>query len=144
MYFGINKDHVKGFITGAIVTIIVLAIIGDEMEAQAVKKVEKEATKDYGSTIQDYSKAIELNPNDVGAYLLRGLARYENRDYYNAKDDFDKVVRLTPTDAYAYQYRGNTMEKLGDATGACEDFYKCKELGSVYADELILKYCASN
>lgn len=51
MYFVINKDHVKGFITGAIVTIIVLAIIGDEMESQAFKS---------GLDVQNYASIISI------------------------------------------------------------------------------------
>ncbi len=48
--------------------------------------------KDYRGTIQDYTKAIELNPNYADAYLNRGNAKYELKDYRGALQDYNKSI----------------------------------------------------
>jgi len=35
---------------------------------------QKDDAKDYNGAISDYTKAIELDPNDAGAYYNRGIS----------------------------------------------------------------------
>ena len=41
----------------------------------------KHELQDYRGAISDYSKAIELNPNDAAAYYNRGVAKHDLHDY---------------------------------------------------------------
>ena len=49
--------------------------------------------EDYRGAIDDFSKAIELNPNDGGAYYNRGLAKEALEDYRGAIHDIKKGNR---------------------------------------------------
>ena len=42
---------------------------------------EKSDKGDYYGAISDYTKAIEINPNDADAYNNRGVAKYDLKDY---------------------------------------------------------------
>ncbi len=50
--------------------------------------------------LQDYTKAIELNPKDAGAYYNRGVAKAKLKDYAGALDDLSEAGQLGETKAY--------------------------------------------
>jgi tetratricopeptide (TPR) repeat protein len=58
--------------------------------------------KDYDGAIQDYSKAIELVPQDAVAYKNRGNAYKAKGDYEYAFQDYSKAIELNPKDEYVY------------------------------------------
>ena len=58
---------------------------------------------DYGGSIADWSKVIELNPNDASAYLIRGIVRARSGDANGAIADCDKAIELNPAGAGAYR-----------------------------------------
>ena len=61
---------------------------------------------DYRGAIADYSKAIELNPNDAEAYSSRGVAKHHLEDYRGAIADYSKAIELNPNYTNAYFNRG--------------------------------------
>lgn len=54
----------------------------------------KYENKDFQGAIEDYDKAIELNPNLAGAYYKRGIAKGRLKEYDSATIDFNKAVDL--------------------------------------------------
>tara|TARA_B100000768_G_C10918627_1_gene224671 strand:+ start:204 stop:422 length:219 start_codon:yes stop_codon:yes gene_type:complete len=50
--------------------------------------------KDYKGAIEDYNKAIEINPNYTYAYYNRGFAKYYLKDYNGACQDGRKAKSL--------------------------------------------------
>ena len=96
---------------------------------------------DYRGAIQDYNKAIELNPKDEIAYYNRGNAKSKLEDYHGAIQDYNKAIELNPNDKDAYNFRGIAKFKLGDTNGACLDFSKAGELGLEKAYEAIKRLC---
>ncbi len=60
--------------------------------------LEKKVLGDYQGALIDYSKAIQLNPNDSDFYYSRGWlrAKSEIRDLVGAASDFIKINRLEP------------------------------------------------
>ena len=81
------------------------------------------------------SKAIDLNPNYVDAYFLRGLIYGSQYDFDKAIADFEKVVELDPShtdakamhaDAYAARGADYALEKNYDK--AIADFERAIEL----------------
>ncbi len=87
-------------------------------------------TRNSEAILQDYSKAIELDPKDAGAYYMRGvIAKFNLHDYTGAIQDFSKAIELNPKDANAYYMRGDAKEMLKDKRGALEDYSKAGELG---------------
>ena len=75
----------------------------------------------YGA-ISDYTKAIEIDPNDAEAYYNRGNAKSDLKDYYGAISDFTKAIEIDPKDKSAYKNRGVAKEEIGDLKGACDDW----------------------
>ncbi len=61
---------------------------------------------DYQGAIDDFTKAIEINPKLVGAYYNRAIARHQLQNYQRAIADFTKVIQINPKDAKAYKERG--------------------------------------
>ena len=69
--------------------------------------------------MQDYTKVIELNPDDPRAYLNRGTVHY--RSFRNAKlalKDLDKAISLKRDYAPAYLNCGVILEQRGDLKAA--------------------------
>ena len=84
--------------------------------------------QDYYGAIQDFTKAIELNPNFAASYYNRGWTKQKLTDYYGAVEDYTKSIELNPDYADAYNNRSNARNNLGDHNGALEDGEKAIEL----------------
>ena len=56
--------------------------------------VEKGKSGDLQGAIADYSKAIEINPQDASAYYNRGIAKYQKRDLKGACADWREASSL--------------------------------------------------
>ena len=54
------------------------------------------------TTLHDYDKAVELNPQDATAYSSRGVFKAQHEDFEGAFADFDKAIELDPNYAGAY------------------------------------------
>jgi tetratricopeptide (TPR) repeat protein len=67
--------------------------------------------KDYASSIRDYAKAIELNPNLADAYYNRGNVYYHLKDYASAIRDYTKDIELNPN-LEAHKKRELASKKL--------------------------------
>ena len=90
---------------------------------------------DADDALVNLSKAIDLNPNYVDAYFLRGLIYGSQYDFDKAIADFEKVVELDPShtdakamhaDAYAARGADYALEKNYDK--AIADFERAIEL----------------
>ena len=52
--------------------------------------------------IEDYDKAIELDPNDAEAYSDRGSSYHRLGQNERAIEDYDEAIKLDPDNAEAY------------------------------------------
>ena len=78
--------------------------------------------KDEEGALQDYNKAIELNPNDA-AYYNRGILKKDMNDKDGALQDYNKAIELNPNDAMAYNNHGSLRSDMNDKDGALQDKY---------------------
>ena len=88
----------------------------------------------YKEAIEDYNKAIHLNPSYADAYLNRGNARSELGDYYGAITDYNQAIRLKPDYVEVYVNRGIVKSCLEDYQGAIIDCNNAIQLNPNYAD----------
>ena len=84
---------------------------------------------DYQGAIADYTKAIEINPQDAAAYNNRCWNRYLSSQYKRALPDCDKALSIDPRSAEAFDTRGDVRSALGDNKGACSDYKKAISYG---------------
>jgi tetratricopeptide (TPR) repeat protein len=74
--------------------------------------------------VPDYTAAIELDPGNVQARKLRGLA-YAGRDEFDRSlADYDEAIRLSPDDAEGYRERGDVRVLQRAFGSAVEDYRK--------------------
>ncbi len=83
---------------------------------------------DFLEAIEDYNKAIALEPDNALAYYNRGLAFYHLRNHTAALADFNKTIELKPEVATTYEKRGLILMYLKDYEGAIADFEQATKL----------------
>jgi|GEM_PF-1363020 len=92
-------------------------------------KPEKSTYKDsLNEAMVQYTKAIELNPNNAVAYNNRGYIKEQLKNYQGAIEDYNKTIALDPKNAFAYNNRGYSKHLLGNDKEAIEDYNKSIEL----------------
>jgi tetratricopeptide (TPR) repeat protein len=69
---------------------------------------------DREAAMKDYSKAIQLKPEDDEAYDYRGDLRYQMEDYPGAVSDYRTLTRLKPDDPDAYSKLGIALMGLSN------------------------------
>lgn len=99
----------------------------------------------YGLAIDDFSKTVELTPDDAMAYNNRGLAYARGKKQFDlAIEDFSKVIELAPDFAEAYDNRGIAHRmKSNDKEKACNDWKQACRLNRCGSYEIAKKdgYC---
>lgn len=83
---------------------------------------------DVQGALEELEKAIEQDPGDFKAYLLRGHARASLGDTERAVRDYSRAIELNADDFRIYFSRGSAWAKLGDYQRAVEDFDRVIEL----------------
>lgn len=81
------------------------------------------AEGDSLAAIPDLDKSIELNENNVAAYLMRADVNYtKDKDYKSAVLDLDAAIKLEPKEAGLFVNRAYLKYNLEDYFGAMSDF----------------------
>ncbi len=78
--------------------------------------------------IEQLTKAIELDPMLLNAYLQRGTAYYEIGDLEHVITDLDLVILHAPDTPAAHYWRGRTYLDMGKTDLALEDIDEAIEL----------------
>ena len=82
---------------------------------------------EYDQAIADFTKALELEFNNVSAYLNRGIAYIKKNNHDQAIADFTKALELEPNNMFAYRNRGLAYIYKYDHNQAIADFNKILE-----------------
>ena len=83
---------------------------------------------EYGRTMADYDKLIELDPDNADAYYERGDFYYEMDEYNKAIADYSKAIELDSGHALAYFNRAYAYGEIGEYNKAIADYSKAIEL----------------
>ena len=78
--------------------------------------------------LQDFTKAIELAPENASAYNERGEIYAKKGDTERAMQDFAKAIALEPDDTWAYTNRGDLHADKRRYDQAIADFTKAIEV----------------
>lgn len=109
------------------------AIIGGVPKPEAQKHYDAGKAlynkKSYTAAVDEYTKAITLDPQKVDYYYDRGWAYYmQLQRKKEALADFSKVVELDPKASLHHWCRGNAHHALGHFAQAVADYTKAIEI----------------
>ncbi|AVH70202.1 tetratricopeptide repeat protein [Nostoc sp. 'Lobaria pulmonaria (5183) cyanobiont'] len=82
----------------------------------------------YPEALQDFDRAIELDPKYDWAIALRGLTFCLMERYLEALEDIDRAIELNPKLHWAIAHRGQTYRSMKRYPEALEDFDRAIEL----------------
>ena len=68
--------------------------------------------KDYNSAVQEYTNAINLNPNLETAYVNRAYAYYYLQQLKNSLDDVKFALKLNPANNDAQKLYNYLIKKV--------------------------------
>ena len=107
----------------------VIAESADEYFANAFEMGE---SGNHKGAILNFTKVIELEPNNYIAYMNRGWNKAQLGDYYAAISDYNKAIALNPQYLKAYYNRAWSKKEIGDTKGSIEDYTKVIDLNPRY------------
>jgi tetratricopeptide (TPR) repeat protein len=84
--------------------------------------------EEYEKALENYGRAIELDPEDTVAYINRGVTFAGLKEYERALEDFGRAIELDPKDAGAYNNRGLAYADLKEYERALEDYERAIQL----------------
>jgi tetratricopeptide (TPR) repeat protein len=113
-------------------------------EAQTVKEfldsgMAKNKVKNYGESLNDFTKALEIDPRNTDAYFLRGTVKLILDDNAGALADLNQIKELLlkpatslhqrnkivmPNESCLYCHSAYAKSKLDDPHGAIADYDK--------------------
>ncbi|MBI4727600.1 tetratricopeptide repeat protein [candidate division TA06 bacterium] len=108
----------------------------DKSKEYLLKGDEQLEMKNYEYAINNYDKAIEINPKNDAAYFKRGKAFLYQAQYSKSIDDFSNAIKINDKKCIYYVYRGwgwfstdrSYMEKaIEDVSKALSMDTKCVE-----------------
>lgn len=105
-----------------------------EAEAAFEKGIESGKQNNFPKAVENFDKAIKLNPNRADFYASRGHAHYYMKQYPKAINDYTKAIEKNPNFALAYSMRGLSRTRSGQYPKALEDFNKAITFGPNEAD----------
>ena len=82
----------------------------------------------YDRALEEFSRAIELNPQFALAFNNRGAVLVDLGDYKLALADYNMAIELDPQYVYAYYLRGLSYEELNETLNASVDLNRVLEL----------------
>src|SRR5207245_3297045 len=92
--------------------------------------------KMYGESIEYFTKAYNVDPENIHNFIKRAIAYYICKKYEEALLDFDRSLQLNFSNIhnFVYYYRGLLYFKLEDISNVLSEFRKC-------TDSTMLYYC---
>ena len=82
----------------------------------------------HDTAIQEYTLALEKDPNRPIAYNNRGNSYHDLKQYERAIQDYDRAIELNPNYANTYYNRGNSYNNLKQYEQAFHDYDRAIEL----------------
>ncbi|MGB3509291.1 MAG: tetratricopeptide repeat protein [Microcoleaceae cyanobacterium] len=97
----------------------------DELYNQGLIKLQK---RDNTGALEDYNRAINLNPNNHQSYNNKGIAIAQLGNLTEAIENFQRALELNPKDPQTYHNLGAAYAEVGELNQAIEYFSKALEL----------------
>jgi len=105
-----------------------------EAEEHFDQGLEYERQGQHDLAMEEFTRAIELDPEYYYAYYNRALVYYRRGDLEESLADYSKAIDLRPDNAYWTFERGFLYLELGDRDRAVVDLERSLELGLALDD----------
>jgi WD40 repeat protein/energy-coupling factor transporter ATP-binding protein EcfA2 len=92
--------------------------LATECNRRGIAKLAEDA---FEIALEDFDRALQINPNHAGALYNRARTYVNLGDAAKAILDFDRLIETVPTHATAYLYRGQCYAELSDRAKAIQD-----------------------
>ena len=99
---------------------------------QPAVKMSREDT----AVVDDLSRKLRANPNDIVSLYRRGQLYAKNEDFPRSLSDFDAAIKLNPRDAEALNNRCWVRAMVGDLESALRDCDEALQLRPDFVDSL--------
>ncbi|MDR3668666.1 MAG: tetratricopeptide repeat protein [Ignavibacteriaceae bacterium] len=138
-----TRSFLSGLISLVISSILVAILAGIIAPSNSVSDKAQEFfksgeskydTQDYQGAIEEYNKALEIEPKYVRAYVSLGLTKDKLSDYRGAIQEYNNAIELNPKLAEVYAGRGAVKTQLNDYSGAIQDYSKAVEIKPSYVE----------
>jgi lipoprotein NlpI len=96
----------------------------------------------FDRAIADYTKAIEIDPNDSGVLTFRGYAYELKGDFDSAIADFTKAIEINSQNSVPFRGRGFAKYAKADFQGAATDLLRAAELKEDDIYPVLIRYVA--
>ena len=118
---------------------LMLVLVGTVQDAPELVRrgMDKFVKRDYAGAIEDFSRAIELDPKEWRIYGLRAEARKEAGDLDGAILDATKAIELNPSHPLAYASRASARNLKKDYDGAIQDYSEALRLAPRNSDHYV-------
>lgn len=83
---------------------------------------------EYNQAIEQFTKALQMDPKDAMSYYNRGLAYVAKTEYQEAIADYTSALHQNPRNAMAYYHRGIAHRLLGEHDRAIADYTRALRL----------------
>ncbi len=118
-----------------------VTITWEGKSSEPAKTEDAPFSPDYQRAMDDYNKALSLQPGNAFAYFNRANIKVRLKDYTGAIQDYSRAIEFEPGLAEAFFNRALTLIYLNDTRSACIDLSRAGELGLDKAYKVIKQYC---
>jgi len=107
--------------------------IKKETGAHIFKGVQYDDQGKYEQAINEFTRAIEINPGYADIYNKRGLSYYNQEKYDQALRDYNKAIEINPRYTDAFNNRGIVYYQQEQYDQAISNYTKAIEINPKYA-----------
>jgi tetratricopeptide (TPR) repeat protein len=123
----------ESFACGWVVVALVSGVAGVTAAAQSARQQDWDHCIGV-EALEDYDRAIELNPRYLIAIDNRGIVYVMLGQYDRAIEDFNAALQISPRTASSLYGRGVAKSKKGDMVGADADIAEALRLQPTVAE----------
>lgn len=85
-------------------------------------------SQDFNEAVSNYSKSIELDPEEPSTYCNRALVYLKLKDFSKALSDANNALKIKPDYLKAYHRRGKAYQAVNKLDLAIKDFQHILEI----------------
>ncbi|MDR0795145.1 MAG: tetratricopeptide repeat protein [Tannerella sp.] len=101
--------------------------------AYYARGIARQSMEMFELAIQDYTRGLELQPNDRSMMSNKTIAYIQQKDYDNAEKYLEELIKAYPKYSFSYLTRGTMYLEKGDTALALNDYTKSIEIDPYYA-----------